>query len=199
MLKRKPGRPRAVLAGLVMTTFVTACAGPAPRPITVATSVPAIATAAPTALAAWNTFSEPVLGYTLSYPTDTIITSGVSPAGVYTTRLQFRVPGVDGYQGMLIRVEPNPSGRGLEEVVARLYENYLLGEAPADLLATLPSATVAGLSAAQIGAGGDFSLVLPIEDYVYIIAPVHDMTTTGLDPRALELFYQILATLKVSP
>lgn len=197
MLRRNGRSARGVL--LLLAALMAGCAAPAPRPDAIATAAPAIATAAPEVVASWNTFAEPVLGYTLSYPSDTVISSGVSPAGAHTTRLQFRVPGVDGYQGMLIRVEPNAEGRGLEEVVARLYEDYLMGEAPADLLERLPSETVAGLTAAQIGSGGDFSLVLPIGDYVYIIAPVHDMTTTGLDPRALELFYQILATLKVAP
>lgn len=178
--------------------MVAGCATTAPQPNAIATIAPAMATAAPTLVAEWNTFTEPALGYTLRYPQDVEVTSGVSPAGVYTTRLQFRVPGVDGYQGMLIRVEPNPEGRGLEEVVAKLYADYLLGEPPADLLAALPQQTIAGLTAAQVGAGGDFSLVLPIKDHVYIIAPVHDLATTSLDPRALELFYQVLATMRVS-
>ena len=196
----KPVVSRRFLSGIVLVSAMLAvgCSAPAPQLDAIATTAPAIATAAPTVIAGWNTFTEPVLGYTLSYPAGTLITSGVSPAGVYTTRLQFRVPGVHGYQGMLIRVEPNPQGRGLEQVVAQLYEDYLLGEAPADLLAQLPTTTVDGLSAAQIRSGDDFSLALPIGPYVYIIAPVHDLTTTGLDPHALELFYQILATIKVS-
>jgi hypothetical protein len=190
---------RRWIASLAAVALVAAgCAGRAPQADAIATAAPALATAAPTVITGWNSFTEPALGYTISYPGDTIITSGVSPAGVYTTRLQFRVPGVDGYQGMLIRVEPNPEGRGLEEVIAQLYEDYLLGEAPADLLANVPRETVAGLVAAQVGSGGDFSLVLPIREYVYIIAPVHDLTTTGVDPQALDLFYQILATMRVA-
>jgi hypothetical protein len=51
----------------------------------------------------------------------------------------------------------------------------------------------------QLGAGPDFSLVVPFEDHVYIIAPVHDLATTAPDPRALALFYQILATLRIAP
>ena len=168
-----------------------------PEANAVATLAPAAATAAPTVVDGWNTFTEPALGYTLSYPQDVVITSGVSPAGVYTTRLQFRIPGVDGYQGMVIRAEPNPGGRGLEAAVADLYANYLMGEPPVDLLAGLPQQTVAGLSAAQLGSGDDFSLVLPLGDYVYQIAPVHGVTSTAIDPQALELFYRILATLEV--
>jgi hypothetical protein len=179
-------------------SLAAGCAARAPEVNSLATAVPALATAAPTIVSGWSAFTEPILGYTLSYPADTVITSGSSPAGIHTTRLQFRVQGVDGYQGMLIRVEPNPEGRGLEEVVAKLYEDYLLGAPPADLLARLPQQTVSGLTAGQIGSGGDFSLVLPVGDYVYIIAPVHDLTATQLDPKALELFYQVLATLKVA-
>jgi hypothetical protein len=191
-------RAGAYILTATSLTLAAGCAAPAPETSALAPAVPALATAAPTLVAGWSAFTEPTLGYTISFPADTVIMSGSSPAGVHTTRLQFRVPGVDGYQGMLIRVEPNPEGRGLEEVVGKLYEDYLLGAPPADLLARLPQQTVAGLTAGRLGSGGDFSLVLPVGDYVYIIAPVHDLTATQLDPKALELFYQVLATLKVS-
>lgn len=197
MLNDTIRRVTALIAGLAL--LGGGCAAPPPEPNAFATALPAAVTAAPTALSGWNAFTEPVLGYTLSYPADTIITSGVSPAGIHTMRLQFRVPGVDGYQGMLIRVEPNPEGRGLEQTVAQLYEDYLLGAPPADLLARLPQETVAGLTAAQVGAGGDFALVLPVGDRTYIIAPVHDLAATSLDPAALDLFYQVFATLRISP
>jgi hypothetical protein len=189
----------APVAAVFALALLAGCATPAPQIDAIATAAPLVATAAPAVAAEWSSFTEPILGYTIRYPRDTVITSGVSPAGVYTTRLQFRVPGVDGYQGMVIRVEPNPEGRGLEEVIPQLYEDYLLGEAPEDLLAGLPRQTIAGLTAAQVGSGGDFSLVLPIGDVVYVIAPVHDLTTTSIDPQALELFYQILSTMQVAP
>ena len=186
-----------ICAGLLLTAGGCAPAAPEAASATGATTYTIDTAALPTLAAGWVAFTEPGLGYTLQYPEDVMLTSGVSPAGVHTTRLQFRIPGVDGYQGMLIRAEPNPEGKGLEEVVQKLYDDYLLGEPPVDLLAQATQ-NIAGLTAAQIGAGGDFSLVVPIKDYVYIIAPVHDMATTSIDPQALALFYQILATLKVS-
>jgi hypothetical protein len=185
----------AACAGLVILS--AGCATRGPEVDALATAAPAIATVAPTAVAGWNTFTEPTLGYTLSYPQDAIIDSGVSPAGVYTTRLQFRIPGADGYQGMVVRVEPNPGGRGLEVALARLYSDYLMSEPPADLLAALPQKTIAGLAATQMGGADDFALVLPVGDYVYQIAPVHDMASTSMDPQALALFEQILGTLQV--
>ena len=63
-----------------------------------------------------------------------------------------------------------------------------------DLLQQLGGVSVVGLSGMQLGQGGDFSLVVPYEDHVYIIAPVDDVATTALDPQALALFYQILSS-----
>jgi hypothetical protein len=203
MLRRlRQGRATPVgigaLVGGALLLFAASCAPLPPQVNAVATAVPAIATAAPPVAADWNAFTEPTLGYTIRYPQDVLMTTGVSQAGVHTTRLQFRMPGVDGYQGMLIRAEPNPTGRGLEEIVAALYDDYLMGEPPDNLLASLPEQTVAGLPAAQLGTDSDFSIVLPIGDYTYIIAPVHDLCATDIDTAALDLFYQVLATLEVA-
>ncbi len=100
---------------------------------------------------------------------------------------------------MVLRVEPNPAGHGIEQIVQEIYRRNLLAAPPANWQQQLGGVTVAGLPGVQLGQGPDFSLVVPYGKYVYIIAPVHDTVTVALDPKALELFYQILATLKLSP
>ena len=95
----------------LMVVALMGCAG---MPVD-APSVETAATALPTALtdvtAGWETYTDAEAGYTLRYPPGMHFSAGKSRAGVYTARLQFRIPGVQGYQGMLIRVEPNPAGR----------------------------------------------------------------------------------------
>ena len=111
------------LASLVL---LASCATPAPStttstPIPAPTAIAAFATALPTIAANWTTYTDPVLGYSLSFPQDVEFTSGTSKAGVHTARLQFSIPGADGYQGMVLRVEPNPQHRGIEQIVGELY------------------------------------------------------------------------------
>ncbi len=194
----------AVLRGVVLLLAAwaaTACAAPAPaasgRVPTPAGPVDAAPTLAAALPSAWRTYTDPSLGYSLSFPEDVDFTLGTSRAGIYTARLQFRVPGVDGYQGMVLRVEPNPERRGIEQIVGELYRRNLLAEPQVGWVDQLAGVTVAGLSGVQMGREGDVSLVVPYQDRVYIVAPVHDVTTTALDPQALALFYQVLATLRL--
>ncbi len=207
---RRPHELSAARAfGLLLVLVLSAACTPAApsvgarpagsSPSATGPAVAAVATALPTWVARWQSYTEPTLGYSLAFPEDADFTSGASKAGVYTARLQFRIPGLEGYQGMVLRVEPNPERRGIEQVVQELYRRNLLADPPPDLLQQLSSVTVAGLSGVQLGQGGDFSLVIPYEDYVYIIAPGHDLAATAIDPQALALFYQVLSTLRFAP
>jgi hypothetical protein len=201
-----------VLLGLASMLLLAACASSAPAATlgdtlpASETSVPsqplgivALETVLPGLPATWRTYTDANLGYTLRFPQDAEFTSGMSKAGIYTARLQFRVPGADGYQGMVLRVEPNPEGRGIEQIVQEIYRRNLLAEPPADWRQQLGGVTVAGLSGVQLGRGPDISLIVPAGGRIYIIAPVHGTATTAVDPKALELFYQILASLRLAP
>ena len=194
----------AALAALLLLT--SGCASMVAVPLTgteapgaPSAEVAALASALPPAGAsAWTSYTDPRLGYTISMPQDAEFTSGTSKAGIYTARIQFTLPGAAGYQGMVVRVEPNAQHQGIEQIARDLYRSNLLKEPPADLLQQLQTVTVAGLSGVQMGQGADFSLVVPFEDHVYIFAPVHGEATSETDPQALALFYQILATLRIS-
>jgi len=148
--------------------------------------------------AAWRTYTDPALGFSFSYPADAHFSSGVDRRGVSTTRLQFRIPGVEGYQGMVVRVEPNPEGRGIEQVLADLYRPAT-GEVPVDeLLAQFEQFAVAGVAGIRTTSSeGDFSVLVPLGDRVYIFAPVHSAVATAVDPAALDLFYRVLQTVTV--
>jgi hypothetical protein len=190
-IARQTGR---VFFWLVAISLIAACATRSPAADTPPPPPPVTADG-------WLIFDDPAAPFTLRYPENVHLTHGQSKAGVYTARLQFRVPGVEGYQGMLVRVEPNPGGKGLEALLSDLYRRYDEGEPPAGLLAEAQQIVVSGQAGARVRAGGDgdFSIVLPVADQVYIIAPVHHMASVALDPAALELFHEVLATLEVRP
>lgn len=166
------------------------------QPVPQAT-VGAIDTALPAIAARWTTYTDAALGYSLSFPDDAEFSSGTAKNGIYTARIQFRIPGVDGYQGMVLRAEPNPQHAEIEALVQDIYRRGFPGEQPPAISSTTRPVTVAALPAIQIGEGGDFTLVVPYADYVYVIAPVHGLATTSIDPQALALFYQVLATLEI--
>ncbi len=192
---------RGVVAALLLSACTTAAPAPSVGPAagSAGPAASVITTALPAAPAGWQSYTEASLGYSLSFPQDVEFTSGTSKAGIYTARLQFSLPDVEGYQGMVVRAEPNPNRVGVEQVVEALYRRTRPGEPAGGWAQETMSATVAGLSGVQLGRGADFSLIVPYGDKVYIVAPVHDTATVALDPQALALFYQILATLKVAP
>lgn len=186
--------PWAILS--TVTICLLAACTPAP-------AVPAPASTARLVPQGWVTFDDPLAPFTLSYPEDVHFTGGQSKQGIYTARLQFRLPGVEGYQGMLIRVEPNQGGKGIEAVAGDLYRRYSAGEPPASLVEDAQELLVSGQAGVRLeGFGGsaeDFTIVVPYGEQVFIVAPVHGMAGIGPDPRALELFNRILGTLEVRP
>ncbi len=92
-------------------------------------------------------------GLSLSFPPDVEITTGTSKAGVHTVRLQFRLPGADGYQGMVLRVEPNPEGKGIEQIAQEIYRRNFLEEPPQGWLQQLAAVNVAGIPGLQLNWG----------------------------------------------
>lgn len=197
---REPnGRVRRLGAfglGVVLLFMMAACTASSPV-AGPASSVPE------TIPEGWRTFTDPAAPFTLRYPEDVYFSAGQSKQGVYTARLQFQLPDVEGYQGMLIRVEPNAEGHGIEQIVGDLYKRYTEGELPAALLADAQALVLSGQTGMRVtgltGASEDFTVVLPYGDRVFLIAPVHDMISPSIDRQALELFSQILATLEVRP
>src|SRR5688500_1434216 len=82
----------------------------------------------------WYQYSDPEIGYSFSYPPDTRVKIGKSRFGNHSARLQFKLPGVVGYQGMVIRVEANPNDLPLDQMLAQLYEQSAQELAPEELL-----------------------------------------------------------------
>jgi hypothetical protein len=146
----------------------------------------------------WLTYRDPATGYSIRYPPDAYLMAGHNAAGVYTARIQFHLPGVAGYQGMVVRVEPNPNRTGIERILPQLYQKTLEAASLDDLLTTAQAVTVGGVAGVRAGGSeGDFSIVVPYADRVYILAPVHDMTGVAADPATLDVFNRIVESFSV--
>jgi hypothetical protein len=127
--------------------------------------------------------------------------AGKSKLGIYTIRLQFRMPDVIGYQGMVIHVVPITDSFSMDDILAQLYESSPQDLSLEEWLAELEPTTVGsqtGFKTSCAEGSSDFSIVIPHEDKVYTAAPVHDIAATCVDPQALELFYQVLETFILS-
>jgi hypothetical protein len=148
--------------------------------------------------AGWRTYRDAEAGYAISLPPGVDLHAGKSQAGVYTARAQFRLPGVAGYQGLVLRVEPNPEHAGVEALLARLDGLALPGPTLVGPAAQFQALTLSGLPAVK-SSGDDFAILLPYGDRVYMMAPVHDAVFAAPAPAALALFEQALATFQVVP
>jgi hypothetical protein len=202
---------RASALGTVLLVMALISCTPQPtavvtKPLPTATLVAAPATTAtplptPTSPEDWLVFCDPEAGCTFSYPADADFEAGKSRSGIYTIRLQFRMPDVMGYQGMVIHVVPMTDSSSMDDILAQLYES-----SPQDLsfdewMAQLEPTTVGsqtGFKTPCAEGSSDFSIVIPHENKVYIAAPVHDIAAICVDPQTLELFYRILETFIVN-
>jgi hypothetical protein len=149
----------------------------------------------------WLAFRVPEAQCTFCYPADADLKAGKSRLGIYTIRLQFRMPDVTGYQGMVIHVVPVTDSSSMDDIWAQLYESSPQALSLDEWLAQLEPTTVGsqtGFKTPCAGDSSDFSIVIPLEDKAYIATPVHDIAATCVDPQTLELFYQVLETFIVN-
>jgi hypothetical protein len=149
----------------------------------------------------WYQYTDPELGYSFSYPPETRVKIGRSRFGNHSAQLQFKLPGVVGYQGMVIRVEGNPNDLPIEQMLAQFYERSAQEIAPEDLLSQVEVITVAGLPGIKtsiLPTNAEFSILFLHNQRVYTLAPVHGPSVNVVDPQALEMFNQIVDSFKVN-
>jgi hypothetical protein len=205
------GATEASVLGAVLLVMTLVSCTPQPtlvvtEPLPTATLVAApAATAAPlpapTSPEDWLVFCDPEAGCTFSYPADADFKAGKNRFGIYTIRLQFRMPDVTGYQGMVIHVVPVTDSSSMDDILAQLYESSPRDLSLDEWLTQLEPTTIGsqtGFKTPCAEGSSDFSIVIPREDKVYIAAPVHDIAATCVGPQALELFYRVLETFIVN-
>jgi hypothetical protein len=145
----------------------------------------------------WLVFCDPEAGCTFSYPADADFQAGESKFGIYTIRLQFQMPDVMGYQGMVIHVVPMTDSSSVDDILAQLYESSPQDLSLDEWMAQLEPTTVGsqtGFKTPCAEGSSDFSIVIPHESKVYIAAPVHDIAAMCVNPQTLEMFYRVLET-----
>ena len=149
----------------------------------------------------WLLYSDPDGEFSFAYPPDAVITAGQNPLDQSKNiTLQFVLPGVP-YQGMSIRVEPNPDGLKSADAAKALYEEAAQQPAPAGLVTSLGAFTVGGMPAVQAvipATNTEITIITTARDKVVIFSPVHDSATTAVEQQVLALFYQIIGTFKFS-
>ena len=211
IFSRWVGAIEASVLGAVLLVMALVSCTPQPTPALVE-PLPAVTLgAAPTATATllptpaspedWLVFCDPEAECTFSYPADADLKAGKSRFGIYTIRLQFRMPDATGYQGMVIHAVPITDSSSMDDILAQLYESSPQELSLDEWLAQLEPTTVGsqtGFKTPCAEGSSDFSIVIPREDKVYIAAPVHDIAATCVGPQALELFYRVLETFIVN-
>lgn len=150
----------------------------------------------------WYLYTDSEAGYSFSYPPDThlhISKEGVLP--YKTVSLQFKLPGVHGYQGMVINVRANPTQQSIERIVSQIYEGGMQNP-PNNLSAQIEQITVSGLSAYKTtipSTNAELTIFIPNGDKIYMFAPVHSPAAHTVDTKALDVFNQVLETFTINP
>jgi hypothetical protein len=147
----------------------------------------------------WYLYTDPDLEFSFAYPSTALIFAGQNPVDLSKNiNIQFQLPD-KAFQGMSIRLESNPKRLDGVEIARQLYEKSSQKPAPVDFSNTLKPISVGGLTAIQAeipSMNTEITVIVPFEDKVLILSPVHDTPVTKVEKEILELFYKILDTFK---
>lgn len=145
----------------------------------------------------WLLYSDPDGEFSFAYPPEAVISAGQNPLdGSKNITLQFVLPGKP-YQGMSIRIEPNPESLKSADAARALYEETAQQPAPAGLVTSLGAFTVGGVPSVQAvipATNTEITIITALKDKIVIFSPVHDSAATGVEQEVLALFYQIIET-----
>ena len=206
-----------ILGGLVVTlalafgkggrdvpTAQSAYPPPLPTSFSLPTSSPApTATATPIVLDnGWYLYTDKEAGYSLSYPPDVHLhTSKEGGLDYKTVHIQFAIPNA-GYQGMTINVLDNAQKLPIENIVQDVYTRMGEEQPTKNIQSSMESIMIGKISAIKSDFQPsivEFTIYIPYGNKVLYAAPVTRMGLTAFDPKAAELFEEILATLTLEP
>jgi len=196
--------PTVVVVSPTATAAPEPTASPAPPP----TELPISPLPSPTVTPApgeWREFTDPEAGYSISYPANAVFSAGpVIGEEFQQLLITFQLENVHRfhYAAMSLLVRSNKTNRSINEIIQYLYKDMSGGYFPEniDLNSRVEEKTIAGRTVFQTDVMPDSTSVhvlIPYKDKVYIFALVHELTATTSDPRAVELFYNILDSFKI--
>lgn len=147
----------------------------------------------------WYIYTDADAGFSFSYPPHLV---GHVSAGYKSVEISFR-PGVGGHEGMSIQKYPNPDGKTVEDVARIVYEETSQRTAPSDFnsISKPELVEIAGYHATKMiipSFVSEFLLFVDNGKFTLIIGPVHDAVLLYSAPEALDLFYKILSTMKLT-
>jgi len=176
------------------------------KPVSSLTPIPdEISTPTPVVLSnEWYLYTDPDSEFSFSYPPDCVFNAGTNKIDLSKNiTLQFLLPNPSSFQGMSIRIEPNTKHLRTEDMVAGIYEKYTLKSAPADFKGFFKEKdiNVDGILASQVsipGTNNEFTIIFLVKENFFIISPMHDLAVVNVDPKALDIFFQILESFKIT-
>jgi hypothetical protein len=149
----------------------------------------------------WYVYNDPDGEFSFAYPPTALISAGQNPVDLSKNiTIQFQLPDKT-YQGMSIRVEPNPKRLQGAEIANQLFERSAEKPATAAFKNSLQQIQVGGIAAVQTtipSSNTEVTVIVPYEVKVLIASPVHEPSVTKVEQETLDLFYQILNTMKFS-
>lgn len=148
----------------------------------------------------WHTFTDLEAGYSIRYPPNSYINSGQSKGQTYrTVDIGFQIPN-QRYQGMSVRVEPNPQNLPINQFLNEFYQKVKERPLNVEAASSLEKLEVASIPAYKTNIlYGDTQILLPYNRKVYIFSLGYTIAGGGSSPEARAMFSQILGTFQVIP
>jgi hypothetical protein len=147
----------------------------------------------------WYLYSDPDGEFSFAYPPTAMISAGQNPVDLSKNiTIQFQIPEKT-YQGMSIRIESNPKRLQGAEIAQQLFEKSAQKSATAEFTNSLQQIFVGGISAVQTtipSSNTEVTIIVPYNVKVLIVSPVHETSATKVEQETLDLFYQILSSIK---
>ncbi len=145
----------------------------------------------------WYLYTDPDSEFSFAYPQTAHIDAGRNPVdSSKNIIIQFQLPDKP-YQGMSIRMEANPKMLSGVDIARQLFETSAQAQAPAEFINSAKSTTAGNLPAIEVSIPSmntETTIIVPVEDKVFILSPVHDSANNMVEKEILELFYKILST-----
>jgi hypothetical protein len=147
----------------------------------------------------WYLYSDPDGEFSFAYPPTALIQVGQNPVDFSKNiTIQFKLPEKQ-YQGMSVRLEPNPNRLQAADIAIQLFEKSAQKPVPAEFTNSLQQIFVGGISAVQAtipSTNTEVTVIISYNDKVFIVSPVHASAATKVEKETLEVFFQILNTFK---
>jgi hypothetical protein len=147
----------------------------------------------------WYLYTDPDGEFSFAYPATARVSAGQNPVDLSKNiTIQFLIP-EKSYQGMSIRIEPNPKRLQGADIARQLFEISAQKPASAEFTNSLKQILVGGISAVQTSipsTNTEVTVIISYDVEAFIVSPVHESSAIKVEKETLDLFYQILDTMK---